>query len=64
MSMFSRHLPLIYGLLVVVAFISATTVIYRALGFGKSEALYFACLTFAALSYATSRRLMRRPRGK
>jgi len=56
----SRHMPLIYGLLVVVACISATTVLYRALGFGKGEALYFACLTFVVLSYLTSRRVTRR----
>lgn len=58
--MLSRHMPLIYGLLVVVACISATTVLYRALGFGKGEALYFACLTFSVLSYLSSRRMTRR----
>lgn len=62
--MLSRHMPLIYGLLVVVACISATTVLYRALGFGKGEALYFACLTFAVLSYLTSRRMKRRSEEK
>jgi hypothetical protein len=58
--MLSRHMPLIYGSLVVVACISATTVLYRALGFGKGEALYFACLTFAVVSYLSSRRVTRR----
>lgn len=62
--MLSRHMPLIYGLLVVVACISATNVLYRALGFGKGEALHFACLTFAVLSYLSNRRMTRRSEEK
>lgn len=59
MSIFKQHVPLITGLLAIVACISVGTLIYRALGMGKSEALYLACLTFATLAYLTSRRTIR-----
>jgi hypothetical protein len=62
--MLNRHWPLVYGLLVVITFLSAITVIYHLLGADKGEALYLACLTFAVLFYVRGRRLLRRSGGK
>lgn len=49
------HLPFIFGLLTAITLISSTMLIYRLLGFSRSDALYLACLTFAVVAYIGSR---------
>lgn len=53
--MIRTHLPFIFGLLTAITLISSAMLIYRLLGFSRSDALYLACLTFAVVAYFGSR---------
>ena len=58
--MINRHLPILFGLLTAITLISATMLIYRVIGLSRGDALYLACLTFAAIAYFVSRRALRK----
>jgi hypothetical protein len=58
--MIQRYGPILCGLLVMVSLISLTTLVFCLVGFSRSEALYLACLTGAALLYLVSRQALRR----
>lgn len=57
--MITRHLPLLYGVFTALTLISLTMLVYRWLGLDRGTALYLACLTFGAVLYCVSRRLLR-----
>ena len=58
--MINRHLPILFGLITAITLISSTMLIYRLIGFSSGDALYLACLTFAAVAYFISRRALRK----
>ena len=58
--MIKNHLPLLFGLFTAITLVSSTMLIYRLIGFSRSDALYLACLTFAVVAYFVSRRILRK----
>lgn len=60
MTKLKQHLSLIYGLFGSILIVSSLMIVYRLIGFSRSDALYLACLTFAILAYFISRRTLRK----
>ena len=62
--MMTRYLPIVIGLLAVISITSSTMLLYRLIGFSRSDALYLACLTVTIMAHIFTRWALRKSRSK
>ncbi len=55
-----RHLPIMFGLFTILLALSSTMIVFRLIGFSRTEAFYLACLAVVGALHLVSRRVLRK----